>query len=59
VSLKDHTGYVGGLTTVDGTNAPYFATPTMEVIFHEVTRMPTKEQDDQQISKVHKFICSV
>lgn len=51
VTLKEHIGYVGGLSAVDGTTAPYYATPTMEVIFHDITRMPTKESDEQQIAK--------
>jgi hypothetical protein len=58
VNLKKHKGYLGGLdsTGSSGTTAPYYATATMEVIFHEIVRMPTKkseiENDKVPVSKV-------
>eukprot|EP01028_Stygiella_incarcerata_P005320 TRINITY_DN22551_c0_g1_i1.p1 TRINITY_DN22551_c0_g1~~TRINITY_DN22551_c0_g1_i1.p1 ORF type:complete len:1510 (-),score=387.32 TRINITY_DN22551_c0_g1_i1:105-4634(-) len=53
VSLETHKGFLGGLDPdlTTGKTAPYFCTSLMEVIFHDITRMPTKEGDDQQIQK--------
>lgn len=41
------------LTT--GTVGPYYGNATMEVIFHDITLMPTNENDPQQIHKVYSF----
>lgn len=53
VELSTHAGFLGGLDTygTTGTHAPYYATPTAEVIFHVVTRMPTRPEDPQQVHK--------
>lgn len=57
VDLRKHKGYLGGLDTTgsSGTTAPYYATATLEVIFHEIVRMPTKkseiENDKVPVSK--------
>jgi hypothetical protein len=53
VSLETHKGFLGGLDPdlTTGKTAPYFCSSLMEVIFHDITRMPTKEGDDQQIQK--------
>jgi hypothetical protein len=57
IDLKTHPGYVGGLerNSLVGDTAPYYATPTMEVIFHDVARMPTNPRESQQIHKVTYF----
>lgn len=53
VNLATHPGFLGGLDTQGSTgkSAPYWANNSMEVIFHVITRMPTKENDEQQIHK--------
>src|SRR5690606_995876 len=55
VNLQTHKGFLGGLDNSSnlstGTTAPYYSNATTEVIFHDLTRMPTKENDNQQIHK--------
>ncbi|KAG2389601.1 hypothetical protein C9374_014161 [Naegleria lovaniensis] len=53
VDLRTHGGFMGGLdeNLTTGTTAPYYANATTEVVFHDVTRMPTKANDSQQIQK--------
>jgi hypothetical protein len=54
VPLQTHAGYIGGLerNLSVGDSAPYFASPSVELIFHDITRMPTNKADPQQIHKV-------
>ena len=42
MSLESHTGFMGGLqhNGTTGLTAPYYATATVEVIYHVSTRMP-------------------
>ncbi|XP_078672855.1 ral GTPase-activating protein subunit alpha-1-like isoform X7 [Branchiostoma floridae x Branchiostoma belcheri] len=49
VDLAGHRGFMGGLqrNRSTGDTAPYFATSTMEVIFHVATRMPTTTDDSR------------
>ena len=51
--MKTHPGFAGGLSNTEeiGETAPYYATSTTEVIFHEITRMPTSDKEVQQIHK--------
>ncbi|KAL6079276.1 Rap-GAP domain-containing protein [Balamuthia mandrillaris] len=54
IDLTKHRGYVGGLSRegiTNGPTAPYWSSPTLEVIFHDITRMPTSSSDHQQIHK--------
>lgn len=53
IDIANHRGYLGGLDPklTTGTHAPYFANSIMEVVFHEITSMPTVEADPQQIHK--------
>jgi len=53
VDVPTHRGYMGGLDKkmTTGPVALYYANSTVEVIFHEITLMPTVENDDQQILK--------
>src|SRR3989338_4974602 len=53
VNLATHNGFIGGLDPLltTGTDAPYWASSTLEVVFHVVTRMPTNDSDEQQIHK--------
>lgn len=37
-----------------GIDMPYYATPLMEVVFHEAVRMPVVKGDPKQIMKVKK-----
>ncbi|XP_049319301.1 ral GTPase-activating protein subunit alpha-2 isoform X3 [Astyanax mexicanus] len=47
VDLATHCGFMGGLQRngSTGTTAPYYATSTVEVIFHVSTRMPSDSDD--------------
>ncbi|XP_016053922.1 PREDICTED: ral GTPase-activating protein subunit alpha-1 isoform X1 [Miniopterus natalensis] len=47
VNLTNHCGFMGGLqkNKSTGLTTPYFATSTMEVIFHVSTRMPSDSDD--------------
>jgi hypothetical protein len=53
VDLATHEGFLGGLDQglTTGLTAPYYANATTEVIFHVITKMPNKENDNQQIHK--------
>ncbi|KAM9976861.1 hypothetical protein ACTFIR_010707 [Dictyostelium discoideum] len=53
VELAQHQGYMGGLDRkkTTGVYAPYYATPSVEAIFHDITLMPTNPTDSQQIHK--------
>lgn len=53
VDMATHRGYTGGLDTtkfLTGAVAPYYSTPRLELMFHDVTLMPNTK-DDQQIHK--------
>jgi hypothetical protein len=71
VDLKTHRGFLGGLDRWAGSTgetSPYWSSAMVEAIFHDITRMPTKEGDPQQVHKVrttllvrwnlHAFRCS-
>jgi hypothetical protein len=49
VDLESHLGF-GGQLPKRG-SAPYWASPSTELVFHDTTRMPTDEGDEQQIQK--------
>jgi len=53
IDLSQHRGYLGGLDPklTTGSHAPYYANSLIEVVFHEVTAMPTNPSDEQQIHK--------
>jgi hypothetical protein len=53
IDVATHMGFLGGLDPYlsSGRWAPYFATSSIEVIFHVVTRMPTLRADRQQVHK--------
>ncbi|KAJ3373261.1 Ral GTPase-activating protein subunit alpha-2 [Kappamyces sp. JEL0680] len=53
VDLATHTGYTGGLepNMVNGGRAIYYCSSTTEMIFHDVTRMPTDTTDAKQLRK--------
>lgn len=55
VELSTHCGFMGGLQRngSTGQTAPYYASSTVEVIFHVCTRMPS-ESDDSLTKKVIK-----
>ena len=48
MDLATHTGFMGGLekNLSTGVSAPYFATHSIEVIFHVSTRMPGSEDEE-------------
>eukprot|EP01090_Pellita_catalonica_P014937 TRINITY_DN3917_c0_g1_i1.p1 TRINITY_DN3917_c0_g1~~TRINITY_DN3917_c0_g1_i1.p1 ORF type:complete len:550 (+),score=71.18 TRINITY_DN3917_c0_g1_i1:95-1651(+) len=53
VDLATHRGYVGGLDRkgTHGKVAPYFCDANAELIYHELTGMPLKEGDSQQVQR--------
>ncbi|KAF9110043.1 Ral GTPase-activating protein subunit alpha-2 [Mortierella sp. AM989] len=53
VDLEDHAGYMGGLERngSNGQSAIYYCSSTLEVLFHEVVRMPTDPDDPRQVKK--------
>lgn len=57
VDLNTHAGFLGGLTAgVGGDTALFYADRNYEVIFHEVTRMPTVPKDPNQVEKVNRLL---
>ncbi|KAF9193953.1 Ral GTPase-activating protein subunit alpha-2 [Haplosporangium sp. Z 767] len=53
VDLAEHPGYIGGLERngSNGQTSIYYSTSTLEIMFHEVVRMPTDPDDPQQVKK--------
>ncbi|KAH7045685.1 hypothetical protein BKA57DRAFT_396360, partial [Linnemannia elongata] len=53
VELAEHSGYMGGLERngSNGRTAIYYSSSTLEVLFHEVVRMPTDPDDARQVKK--------
>ncbi len=54
VNMATHKGYTGGLDPggTTGKESPYVGTNSMDIMFHEVVRMPTVHEDPQQLLKV-------
>ena len=57
IDIATHKGYLGGLDPklTTGVTAPYYANSVMEVVFHDISSMPTIPSDNQQIHKVCFF----
>ncbi|KAI7868261.1 hypothetical protein BDF14DRAFT_1881054 [Spinellus fusiger] len=53
VDIATHTGYLGGLerNLTNGIRTNYYCTSTLEIIFHDVTQMPTDQHDLKQLKK--------
>ncbi|KAL0079919.1 hypothetical protein F4703DRAFT_1174065 [Phycomyces blakesleeanus] len=53
VDIATHTGYLGGLekNLTNGTRTNYYCSSTLEMIFHDVTKMPTDPNDPKQLKK--------
>ncbi|CAG8560446.1 13285_t:CDS:10 [Funneliformis mosseae] len=53
IDLTTHPGYLGGLerNASNGLTAIYYCTSTIEIIFHDVTKMPTDPIDPKQLRK--------
>ncbi|ORZ14187.1 hypothetical protein BCR42DRAFT_393825 [Absidia repens] len=53
VDIATHTGYLGGLerNLTNGTKATYYCSSTVEIMFHDVTKMPTDAHDTKQLKK--------
>lgn len=58
VDLSTHCGFMGGLQRngSTGLTAPYYASSTVEAIFHVSTRMPS-DSDDCLTKKVESSLC--
>ncbi|KAI8144750.1 hypothetical protein BJV82DRAFT_606134 [Fennellomyces sp. T-0311] len=53
VDIATHTGYLGGLerNLTNGTRTNYYCSSTLEMIFHDATKMPTEAEDAKQLKK--------
>ncbi|KAI8093558.1 uncharacterized protein BX664DRAFT_295379 [Halteromyces radiatus] len=53
IDIATHTGYLGGLerNLTNGTKATYYCSSTVEIMFHDVTKMPTDAYDVKQLKK--------
>ncbi|KAJ3222533.1 Ral GTPase-activating protein subunit alpha-2 [Clydaea vesicula] len=53
IDITTHPGYLGGLekSLATGKTATYYCTSTIEVIYHETTKMPTDPVDPKQLKK--------
>eukprot|EP01102_Stenamoeba_stenopodia_P002431 TRINITY_DN12256_c0_g1_i1.p1 TRINITY_DN12256_c0_g1~~TRINITY_DN12256_c0_g1_i1.p1 ORF type:complete len:398 (-),score=83.51 TRINITY_DN12256_c0_g1_i1:97-1290(-) len=54
IDLATHEGFLGGLDKTSftaGRTAPYYANALIEVIYHELTRMPSNPNDPQKITR--------
>ena len=53
IDLETHRAYLGGLDPklTTGVTAPYFASSTTEIVFHDITSMPTSSSEPGQIHK--------
>ncbi|CAG8550729.1 15140_t:CDS:10, partial [Acaulospora colombiana] len=53
IDLASHPGYLGGLerNSTNGLTSVYYCTSTLEIIFHDVTKMPTEPTDPKQLRK--------
>ncbi|ELP93201.1 tuberin, putative [Entamoeba invadens IP1] len=54
LDIRTHSGFLGGLDKTymsTGEYIRYFADATKEVIFHDITLIPTQEDDSQQLTK--------
>lgn len=53
IDIATHTGYLGGLerNLTNGTKASYYCSSSIEMIFHDVTKMPTDMSDPKQLKK--------
>ncbi|CAO3607595.1 unnamed protein product [Cunninghamella echinulata] len=53
IDIATHTAYLGGLerNLTNGTKATYYCSSTVEMIFHDVTKMPTDAHDPKQLKK--------
>ncbi|KAI7906537.1 uncharacterized protein BX663DRAFT_496797 [Cokeromyces recurvatus] len=53
IDIATHTGYLGGLerNLTNGTQATYYCSSSLEMIFHDVTKIPTDSEDSKQLKK--------
>ena len=51
VDLEVHKGFLGGLqqNKTTGDTAPYYATPTCEIVYHVSTRIPEGSEESRHI----------
>ncbi|XP_052275567.1 ral GTPase-activating protein subunit alpha-2-like isoform X4 [Dreissena polymorpha] len=55
VDLEVHKGFLGGLqqNKTTGDTAPYYATPTCEIVYHVSTRIPEGSEESRHIKMRH------
>lgn len=53
IDVATHPGYLGGLNKnlADGVKAIYYCSSTIEIIYHDATRMVNDEDDPKQVKK--------
>ncbi|KAJ3100406.1 Ral GTPase-activating protein subunit alpha-2 [Phlyctochytrium planicorne] len=53
IDIGTHQGYLGGLerSQATGVKATYFCDPTVEMVFHDSTKLPTDPSDPKQLKK--------
>ncbi|KAJ3191793.1 Ral GTPase-activating protein subunit alpha-2 [Irineochytrium annulatum] len=53
VDITSHEGYLGGLerSQATGNKAVYYCNSTIEILYHDVTKMPTDPADPKQLKK--------
>ncbi|KAI9315822.1 hypothetical protein BX666DRAFT_1859621 [Dichotomocladium elegans] len=53
IDIATHPGYLGGLerNLTNGTRTNYYCSSTLEMVFHDVTKMPTEADDPKQLKK--------
>ncbi|CAG8562842.1 11696_t:CDS:10 [Ambispora gerdemannii] len=53
IDLATHPGYLGGLerNSTNGATATYYCSSTLEIIYHNVIKMPTDPTDPKQLKK--------
>ena len=56
IDLELHKGFLGGLqqNKTTGDTAPYYATPTCEIVYHVSTRIPSGSEESRHIKVCNK-----
>lgn len=54
IDIGGHQGYLGGLekNLATGKNAIYYCTSTLEMIFHDIIKIPKDMNDEKQVKRV-------
>lgn len=57
IKIGEHAGYLGGLERNEehGAHATYYCNSQVEVLFHDVTKIPLDPEDPKQLKKVRSL----